>query len=85
MTIEPVMKNGKPTGVYTYNGMVANCALELLGKEQGMFRDALDVKNTWDGDPKKLSAAHLKRSPRRLSLRSSVETWRRPRLRSERP
>jgi hypothetical protein len=41
------------------NRTAANRALELLGKEQGMFRDALDVKNTWDGDPKKLSAAQL--------------------------
>jgi hypothetical protein len=28
------------------NRTAANRALELLGKEQGMFRDALDVKNT---------------------------------------
>ena len=28
---------GNPTGVYTYQGNVANKALELLGRELGMF------------------------------------------------
>ncbi len=30
---------GRPTGVYTYQGAVANKALELLGRNIGMFKD----------------------------------------------
>jgi hypothetical protein len=38
MTVKPVLdKAGVPTGVYEYNGFVANKALELLGREIGMF------------------------------------------------
>jgi hypothetical protein len=32
---------GNPTGVYTYQGNVANKALELLGRELGMFAQRL--------------------------------------------
>lgn len=35
--------DGKPTGEYRYEGSVANRALELLGKEQGMFVDRKEV------------------------------------------
>jgi hypothetical protein len=35
--------NGKPIGEYSYNGAVANRALELLGKELGMFIDRKEV------------------------------------------
>jgi phage terminase small subunit len=36
----PVLdRNGRPTGEYRYEGQVANKALELLGKEIGMFVD----------------------------------------------
>ncbi len=34
---------GNPTGVYTYQGAVANKALELLGRNIGMFKDAAPV------------------------------------------
>jgi len=38
MQIEPVRdREGNPIGQYTYQGGVANKALELLGKEFGMF------------------------------------------------
>ncbi|MBA1156921.1 hypothetical protein [Microvirga mediterraneensis] len=38
MQAEAVLDNeGKPTGEYKYQGSVANKALELLGKELGMF------------------------------------------------
>lgn len=41
---EPVLDNqGKETGVYKYAGNVANRALELLGKDLGMFTDKLEV------------------------------------------
>ena len=37
----PVLdKWGEPTGAYRYEGSIANKALELLGKEIGMFKDA---------------------------------------------
>jgi hypothetical protein len=36
-------KEHKPTGEYRYDGSVANRALELLGKQQGMFIDRHEV------------------------------------------
>jgi hypothetical protein len=36
-------KKRKPTGEYRYDGSVANRALELLGKQQGMFIDRNEV------------------------------------------
>ena len=36
-------KKRKPTGEYRYDGNVANRALELLGKQQGMFIDRHEV------------------------------------------
>jgi hypothetical protein len=59
--VEVNIRSGKPTGVFKYDGMVANRALELLGKELGMFRDAVDLTQKWDGDPKKLSRQQLER------------------------
>ena len=44
MTIEPVMVGGEKTGEYVYQGSVANKALELLGRHQGMFTDNLNLK-----------------------------------------
>jgi hypothetical protein len=44
MQAEPVVDaEGVPTGQYVYNGNVANKALELLGKEQGMFIDRKEI------------------------------------------
>lgn len=49
MTNEPVKDaQGTPTGEYKYNGNVANRALELLGKEQGMFVDRKEVGKPGD-------------------------------------
>lgn len=39
MQAEPVYRDGVATGEYQYAGSVANKALELLGKEVGMFVD----------------------------------------------
>ena len=40
MQAVPVLdKQGEPTGEYTYQGAVANRALELIGKHVGMFSD----------------------------------------------
>ena len=38
-----VDREGKETGEFTYNGNVANRALELIGKELGMFIDRREV------------------------------------------
>lgn len=44
MQAEPVLDGrGNPTGVYRYDGGVANKALELLGKHAGMFTDKLRI------------------------------------------
>ena len=49
MQMRPVKdKDGKETGEFTYNGNVANRALELLGKEQGMFVDRKEIGNPGD-------------------------------------
>jgi len=40
MQLVPVIgKGGKPTGEFNYNGSVANKALELLGREFGLFTE----------------------------------------------
>jgi phage terminase small subunit len=45
MQAEPVRdREGEPTGEYTYQGSVANKALELIGKHLGMFKD--EVKHS---------------------------------------
>ena len=48
MQAEPVRdREGNPTGEYTYQGSVANKALELVGKHLGMFADRnLDIDVT---------------------------------------
>jgi hypothetical protein len=45
MQARPVLNRaGNPTGSYVYNGAVANRALELLGKELGMFIERRENK-----------------------------------------
>ena len=39
-------RNGQPTGVYTFQAAAANRALELIGKELGMFVDRSHTKPT---------------------------------------
>lgn len=39
---------GNPTGEYKYDGAVANRALELLGKEMGMFIDRKEIGGPGD-------------------------------------
>ena len=41
--VEVMNAEGNGTGVYTYQGAVANKALELLGRNIGMFKDAAPV------------------------------------------
>jgi phage terminase small subunit len=46
MQAEPVTdREGKPTGVYTFNAGGALRALELLGKQRGMFVDRKEVRS----------------------------------------
>ena len=49
---------GKETGIYAYNGQAANRALELIGKELGMFIDRSE-ELVWDGGPAMLTDAQL--------------------------
>ena len=46
MRIEAVTLRGVPTGEYRYEGSVANRALELLGKELGLFVERSESVNT---------------------------------------
>jgi hypothetical protein len=49
MQAVPVLDaKGNPTGDFTYQGNVANRALELLGKEQGMFVERKEVGKPGD-------------------------------------
>jgi len=58
MQATPVLdRDGKPTGEYVYQGSVANRALELIGKEQGMFIDRKEIGEP--GDFKRLSDDEL--------------------------
>ncbi len=41
--VEVLDSKGKPTGEFRYEGGVANRALELIGKELGMFRERLEI------------------------------------------
>jgi len=50
MQAEPVLdKTGRPTGVYTYEGGVANRGLELIGKNLGMFQDKSPLEGLLTG------------------------------------
>lgn len=60
-------ENGEPIGDYHYQGNVANRALELLGKELGMFIERKEVGQPGDFD--KLNATEL----RDLILREAEE------------
>ena len=46
MRIEAVTLRGVPTGEYRYEGSIANRALELLGKELGLFVERSESVNT---------------------------------------
>ena len=51
--VTPLDEKGNPVGEFKYEGSVANRALELLGKELGLFIDRSE-RITWDGDLSKL-------------------------------
>ena len=52
-------RDGKETGEFKADLGAANRALELLGKEQGMFRDRLDI-HTLDGELENMSSSQLR-------------------------
>jgi len=54
MQAEAVTLRGAPTGEYRYDGSVANRALELIGKELGLFgerKDEARVERVVSGEP----------------------------------
>jgi hypothetical protein len=53
LAMEPVAvvdRRGIPTGEYRHDGSIANKALELLGKELGMFRDGKSSDDAESGE-----------------------------------
>ena len=57
-------RKGEPTGEFTYQGSVALRALELLGRELGMFSDR---KDTGEGGVEALSDGDLEKRAVKLS------------------
>jgi hypothetical protein len=64
MQQEPVIVKGEPVGQYVFNAAGANRALELLGKEIGMFVDRAEVRT---GPLENLSDAELVRLAQELA------------------
>lgn len=66
--------DGEPTGEYRYEGNVANRALELLGKELGMFIDRKEVGGPGDFDRLEDDAllAELKKEAAELGISAKV-------------
>jgi len=63
---------GKETGIYAYNGHVANRALELLSKELGMFMER-SQSVVWDGDMSKLTDLQLKNLLQQFGKLAGIE------------
>ena len=64
MTAVPVFdKEGERTGEWTYQGNVANRALELLGKHLGLFPDKVEHAGG-DGEPMKIRWVEIVRDPK---------------------
>ena len=83
MQAQPVLdRAGNPTGSYVYNGAAANRALELLGKELGMFIERRENKIVDEFDSmttEQIEAWLDEQADRRVRLRhrSSAEVQRR--------
>lgn len=75
MQHRPVLDGkGRQTGVFRYQGQVANRALELIGKELGMFVDRSE-QLVWDGDPAKLTDGQLETLLQKFGAqRAALET-----------
>ena len=83
MQAEPATDaKGKQLGAYTFNAAGANRALELLGRELGMFIDK-PVRPVWDGSLKSLTDEQLARITQDLEAAAfkddpaGLEAWRR--------
>jgi len=67
----PTDENGRPCGDYRYEGSVANRALELIGKELGMFTDRQKLEITGGVSvAETLRAARIKRVAREAAQKS---------------
>jgi hypothetical protein len=84
MQEQPVLNSkGQPTGEYRYEGSVAIRALELLGREVGLFTARSESKVIWDGDLASLSGEQLARltaSLEQIAFKddpAGLEEWRR--------
>lgn len=62
---------GNPIGEYTYNGAVANKALELLGRERGMFIERKEVDIY--GDLNRMTDGDLMTEVRRRAQALSID------------
>jgi phage terminase small subunit len=61
MQLKPVLdKDGAETGEFTYQGNVANRALELIGRHLGMYLDRQEVSGK-DGGPVQLTYVPAKK------------------------
>jgi phage terminase small subunit len=70
MQAEPVLDSkGRPTGEYQWNGNVANRALELIGKELGMFKEQIEVADV----TKRLEALQQGRERARRALEAAEQ------------
>ena len=74
MKLEPVIgRDGKETGEHVYAGAVANRALELLGKEAGMFVDRTELAvKTLDQLPESDLAAIIAEAERAEKAKEQV-------------
>ena len=59
-------REGNETGEYKYQGTVANRALELMGKELGMFADKLQLENL-DSELEAMTPTELKNYVRAMA------------------
>lgn len=77
MTVAPVLdREGAETGEFRYEGSVANRALELLGKEMGMFVNRTEIGNpgAFDTMSDEELNAHIEAESRELAeSRKSVK------------
>ena len=88
MQAQPVLdRAGNPTGSYVYNGAAANRALELLGKELGMFIEKRETKVVDEFDnmtDEQVEAWLDERAEARVKMRHRTHGPRSPRVRRER-
>jgi hypothetical protein len=73
---------GRPTGAFAFNPAGAVRALELLGKELGMFKSVTETTLKWDGDISKLTndqMANMQKQLAEIAFKddpAGLEEWR---------